>query len=113
MTRLIIGAILAIVIMVSLEAKADGGTRGNDLWNSCNRPQQIECSGYVTGVIEGFFLAEAEQKVSSIMCIPRGVANSQATSIVIKYLRENPSSRHKSASLLVVLAISEAFPCNN
>jgi hypothetical protein len=44
-------------------------------------------------------------------CIPQEVTARHLSDIVTKYLGDNPSTRHYRASLLVHIALFQAFPC--
>src|SRR5690349_11937086 len=45
-------------------------------------------------------------------CFPKdGISNTQATRIVLKYLRDNPAILHNEGRFLIVTALHEAFPC--
>ena len=49
--------------------------------------------------------------VMKIFCIPEGVTFSQLQKIYIKYANDNPQDLHLAAGSVVLIAISEAFPC--
>ena len=44
-------------------------------------------------------------------CIPAEVTNAQLTRTVVSYLKKRPDILHKSAGLVSMLALMEAFPC--
>ena len=45
-------------------------------------------------------------------CVPEArVALGQLTDVVIKYLRDHPEERHLHGAVLVITAVSDAFPC--
>jgi len=44
-------------------------------------------------------------------CIPSQSDNRQIADVVVASLHSNPSTRHESARILIVLALQEAFPC--
>ena len=62
---------------------------------------------------EGQGAAEANDFASMLLrsCVPPHVENSQIKDVVIRYLRDNPTSRHESARGLMQQAMAEAFPC--
>ncbi len=46
-----------------------------------------------------------------LYCVPNGVTNTQAVDIVKRHLVATPATRHLAASVLVVTALKEAWPC--
>lgn len=63
------------------------------------------CVGYIVGVAD---------TNSKYICAPggqHGVSVGQFESIVKKYLVENPAQLHKAADVIVLKALTEAFPC--
>ena len=79
------------------------------LFDICNRPNAGQCSMYITGTLDGFFLMEAEQGRESF-CLPQ-MTNREATDAVVEYLEENPDVRGKAASAAIYEAVSKTFPC--
>jgi hypothetical protein len=82
---------------------------GNDLYEKCNSESGTVshgiCGGYITGIAD--LLNNAGK-----LCIPHQMVTvRQLLDIVVKYLREHPEERNISASLLVVLALHDSFPC--
>ena len=77
------------------------------------------CLGYIVGAIEGLKWGAAsiiEQDspgilqsdeldlLSSVLlgfCVPVSASNGQLKDVVVKYLRENPATRHETARTLV------------
>lgn len=85
---------------------------GNNLLEMCTGSRAM-CTGYVAGVSD---LASVQNlikdsKLTQGICQPPEVTTGQITDIVIKYLQETPAERHGAASILVVLALTKAFPC--
>jgi hypothetical protein len=52
---------------------------------------------------------------SLIVCwtVPHSVTNGQMIDIAVKYLKDRPEERHLSAAILVVEAMTKAFPCSS
>lgn len=46
-------------------------------------------------------------------CTPDNVTNGQMEDIVVKYLKDHPDERHMLAAILVVKAMTKAFPCSS
>ncbi|WP_410010669.1 Rap1a/Tai family immunity protein [Phyllobacterium zundukense] len=84
---------------------------GNTLYAACT-PIIGEATGYVLGVVDTQAQAEAQGLTPLFpLCIPQGVTGSQLADVTCVYLRDHPSMRHQSASLITVIAIATAFPC--
>lgn len=102
-------ALLLLLVFFSLTAHADfyDGNRLYELGKTLdtdheNYSQTIFFTGYVSGVIDacnGMFLL-----------IPPNVTVGQLSSIVEKYLRENPERRNLAGAVVVYHAIATAFP---
>ena len=95
---------------------------GNDLLEQCelaDKGLQTSlipigyCIGRITGVIDSWLIRNGQiGSPFSVFCIPEGVTNDQLKKIVVKYLREHPETLHTYDVGLIVLATTEAFPCN-
>src|SRR6185437_12653844 len=83
---------------------------GNDLYNMCiaqvGTLQQMECAGYIAGVSD-------IMAATNIICVPPGVTVQEAVDVALKYLRDNPATRHYSAASDVWVSLKESFPCQN
>ncbi|MEO5493084.1 MAG: Rap1a/Tai family immunity protein [Sphingomonas sp.] len=100
-----------IGLAVMLAAAGPGWETGNSLLSDCqsdNPAKQAFCLGYV-GAIGDW--TQSDPRLGSRVCLPAGGVRSQMVDVVVKYLKDNPAERAKGASLLVVLALREAFPC--
>jgi Rap1a immunity proteins len=92
---------------------------GNDLLKSCSTPssdeyygfERAKCLGYVLGAYDAFNTTSRVEGNIVILCPPEDLTKGQIRDIVVKYLEENPETRHESASDLVMLALSKAYPC--
>jgi hypothetical protein len=60
--------------------------------------------GYVLGIYDDLAL-------QGLMCKPEGASVAQVTAVVSKYLQGNPDKWSKPATLLVLNAFGQAFPC--
>lgn len=64
----------------------------------------VRAAGYVDGIADGAVgLGYA--------CYPAGVARAEIREVVMKYLRDHPERLGDPASLLVLNALFEAYPC--
>lgn len=61
--------------------------------------------GYITGVVDAFN--------EVLFCIPYGVTIGQANEVFIKWMREHPERWHESASILILAALKEVWPCES
>jgi hypothetical protein len=86
---------------------------GTDLYSNCtgSTSAQIDCLGYVSGVLDVTNDMETDGAIEAKFCTPEGIKRGQAMAVVVKYLRDNPSLRAASASKLVVMAMIKEFPC--
>jgi hypothetical protein len=70
--------------------------------------------GYVSGIVDSYrFLSDFNPEIRFI-CLPKqGISNEQAVQIIVKWLKNHPDRLHEPAKLLVLEALSGAFPCSN
>lgn len=121
-----------VVWATSAYAQSDISSSGNGFLATCSvvdKPQDRwsevdflhsgQCLGFMQGLEEGIGLAfsvvkKGEGSVEDLgVCFPSDgtVTTGQITSIVLKYLKENPEKAHERTATLVVLAAKTAFPC--
>jgi len=115
-------AIIALVILFALVSQAMGAN-GNDLLPKRNLaldtdkrgPYWMErgyCVGFVEGVLSTSNIYKALPNTPRLFCFPpAGVSNEQMIRVVVKYLENHPEQLHFDASILVLTALKEAFPC--
>lgn len=92
---------------------------GNDLLALCEAVESeaayfqktASCRGYVTGVLDYFWTINALEGPARSVCMPANLTVGQAADIVTKHLKANPEIRHLTASMSVISAMVEAFPC--
>jgi hypothetical protein len=87
---------------------------GNDLLRLCNSHDGTSeaefCSGFLIGIRDGVVLATELRSVKRIFEMPLEVKQEQLKDVVVKYLKEHPEEHHKPAGMLVIFALSHAFP---
>lgn len=92
-----------------------GFISGNLLYASMTSKSEIDrerAAGYVSGVVDAEAVTVATQRASPLFCIPtQGVTTSQTVEVVERHLREHPEQRQYSGAGLVVIALTNAFPC--
>jgi hypothetical protein len=62
------------------------------------------------GVRDGVGLATKLREAKPIFEVPVEAKQVQLKAVVVKYLTEHPEEDHKPAALLVIFALSHAFP---
>ncbi|WP_306111521.1 MULTISPECIES: Rap1a/Tai family immunity protein [Roseovarius] len=127
-----IGRVLALFCLASAATATNAQQiTGNQLLDTCTSDNQIMagfCLGYIIGYSEGapwggtLAIMQANpglgtdavnDAVGAITgsCVPSEASNEQLMDVTIKYLTNNPETRHTSARTLIWTAYSEAFPC--
>lgn len=89
---------------------------GNGMLSFCKAKQSDTywlCAGRVEGLTFGLDIGTNGTTGKRFFCIPPGVTNGQKIDVVIKYLEDNPSTRHAPWEPLVMLAITAAWPCDD
>jgi hypothetical protein len=114
-------AIAALVASVSASAGILKASTLNDFCNADGDEYQrvvfdAGCTAYVTGVWDLYvvMMADPENPDSNRrggFCKPKGATGKQLGAIVAKYLAEHPELWHINASVSVLGAFAEAFPC--
>lgn len=110
-----------LVFAISNPAKAemvDPLETGNTFYSSCsqsdNRSSNYFNSGLCYGFLRGILARENLIRLPErLICPPAQTTNSQIMDIVQLYLRNNPANRHVSAEALILIALHDAFPCQN
>jgi hypothetical protein len=92
---------------------------GNKLFEWCDsaaQGDQTACNAYIIGVAEGVmqatsFVQEIGGYAPLRYCPPEGYTHVQTRDIVIAGLRERPESRQMGAAMLIMVALTAAWPC--
>ena len=88
--------------------------QGAELLRSCNMPFGTIgfqfCDAFIEGVRDGVVLATELRDTKPIIETPADAKPEQLKAVVLKYLNEHPEEHHKPAAVLVVAALSQAFP---
>jgi Rap1a immunity proteins len=123
---------MAFFCLMTVSARS-GFMDGNALHDFCeNKNSEHICFGYVVGATDQIVIAnqlwslaargktfapgEYTEAADSLkfwrmICLPVGVRANALTDTVKLWLRDNSHRRHESASILVVDALREKFPC--
>jgi hypothetical protein len=114
MRKILIGA--AMVLAISSPAAGDTDVEavyGDAFYAECSQaPNRTTCGGYIAGVLEGWNLAALNYSELMRVCLPADKTVDQAFDVVMDYLRDRPEHRHWARSALVLIAISERWPCD-
>ena len=97
--------ILITLLLVPTMAQATF-LSGNSLLSRMKSTSSIEnmvALGYVMGVSDTY--------QNQTHCSGRNVTSGQTHDVVKQYLETNPSIRDNAADILVMIALSQAFPC--
>lgn len=126
--------ILALALAMAASPATSQTISGNDVLSACEVAdggiKEGFCIGYIVGLWEGIHwgtfvafrsaggfeqggAAEANGFANMLLgsCAPKEVENSQIKDVLVRYLWENPTTRHESARGLMERAMAEAFPC--
>jgi hypothetical protein len=68
------------------------------------------CSGFIAGVNDQAMADSADSRKLPY-CLPDGVDMSQLIRVTKRWLENHPEQLHLPSAILVVRALSEAFPC--
>ena len=118
--------VLALLSAVA-SRPANAYVTGDDIFKSCRTFHQVQMDGeqeennsktlfgqtclyYVAGVLDAFALDVLVHKIEKQYC--PGTANTgDMTEVVAKFILEHPADRNNPVSLIVVMALREAYPC--
>jgi Ssp1 endopeptidase immunity protein Rap1a len=93
--------------------------QGDESWKETIKASSegAACISYIKGTVAAFIIANVhidkvlEKKEKVLYCKPRDVSFDQAEQIIYKYLNNHPEKLQEPASLLILFALKEAFPC--
>lgn len=112
---------LIVILLTSIPSEGSMGSTfftGVDLLNYCNKgegsDESLVCVGYLTGVHDAFSMTQVKitDRKEEQFCTPEKFAKIQLFRVVLKFLEDNPEHLHRDAWLLIMTALSKAFPCN-
>ena len=114
MKRIITLALVICAVGMAARPAVGGFIKSNDLHEWCGGVSDSLCSGYILGAfdmwhIEMQRLAEGRGLVYR-SCLPK-VQAQQVVDVVKNYLVEHSEKRHSEATVIVVAATREAWPC--
>src|SRR5262245_3844857 len=110
MNKLLVAATSAVMLAGITQVNA--AVTGNDWQSYCandKKPGEFAaCIYYTRGLADGLTLWEMAKPEAAFICIPAEVTGRQLVDVGMKYLREHPAERHKSAAYLLALAFIES-----
>ncbi len=116
--RAFVAAAVAASLAIAGPAEVRADT-GNELFSHCaadenNHWEQGLCADAIQNVVETLRALKVNGREFSSLanyCPAQGVAEEQVMDAVTDWLRQNPQDRHYDASLLIMVALAEAWPC--
>lgn len=95
--------------LLSTPVQAQSMQTGNEFLANCKEGTNAYsyCLGLVRGIYRGFTIAHNESKVTENF---PDATSGQLLDVAIKYMTDNPNSRHISADVLIILAFVTAWP---
>lgn len=126
----VIGPMAAAIVAASLptQEQSAGFISGNDLYRYCTAREgqatyyqnDASCTAYIMGAHDALataggavtYIAELDRPLR-LVCTPPGVEAGQIRDVVVLWLRDKPADRSMPASLVVMSALAEAFPCRS
>ena len=113
---MILRTVIAAAFLLAANPVVADNLNGIKLREYCSdhtaSPNSIACFMYITGYVAGIEAGDgSKQAKDRLWCFPKGATVAQARLIVEKYLRENPEGLHLDASMIVGIALLQAFPC--
>ena len=105
--------VFALVMTASMGVQGAWLT-GGQLLEDCESENYFvkgSCMGYIEGVGDSVATLAHWEGFAEYMCTPKGVTSGQFRLVVMKHLNKHPEELHLNAGGLVLIALSEAFPC--
>lgn len=116
--KTVLNLLILVVCLSSGVVYADG----NELMNKCAATERFMdrrdlqgndldigyCLGYLQGVRN---VMQVFQRETNICWPKKGIDNGQAVRIIMKYMRDNPSTLHEDQLVIVIRAFRQAYSC--
>lgn len=97
----------ALLLAAALAAPAHAAFyTGNQLYASCtssSTSERLICTAYILGSVD--------MGQGAGFCAPAELNGKQAEDLVVRYLRDNPQSRHLGADLIIFALFKGMWPC--
>jgi len=108
---------IVAVPLFALFGVVDGAAAGEEAFLSGDDLQELckgvdaSCTTYIMGVLDGVNMMESRAGSGSGYCAPE-ITSDDVTDVVTKHLKRHPARWESPAAMLVVEALTEAFPCD-
>lgn len=102
-----------LIVSLTTPAASQSFWNGNELLEICTSKSDDYCGGYIVGVFDSALpvIEEGNSVHGFQFCAPLEVQQGQVRDIVVQWLRNNPGKRHYPAPAVVMLALSDTYPC--
>lgn len=98
-------ALILSLLAVTAHAEFIDGNNWMQKYDSASVVDKSIALGYALGVFDA--------GASVVHCAPTGLRAGQINDMFAAYLRENPTTRHLSADVLLLDALKKRWPCAN
>ena len=110
-TALLLSGTISFAPTAASDPYAEHFIDGNALYQQLVRGN-AGATGYVIGVSDGVQIAQYHLPAADrLFCTPTLITGQELARVVREYLRADPTIRTYPAGILVVRALSAAFPC--
>ena len=80
---------------------------------SASAIDQARIKGYIQGMLELYNILSYRDPDLNIYCVRENrISTLEATDIIVKWLKKHPKRLQEPASLLVLHALKDAYPCD-
>jgi len=111
---LLLSALMPSVSSAGEEGIVVSGLKGHDLLHLCTSQAGSSevnfCFGYIEGIRDGLVWLAAARKSKATVAIPEKATKEQLAGVIVKYLNDHPERQQRSAGILVLIALKQAFP---
>jgi hypothetical protein len=110
----ITGAVSSPLSSAGDEGIVVSGLKGHQLLRLCSGQAGSSelnfCFGYIEGIRDGLVWLAVARKSKASIAISEDVTKEQLAAVIVKYLNDHPERQQRSAGILVLIALKQAFP---
>lgn len=120
--------IVIISVLTGTQARAKSSHyvfTGKDIYESCrhavaglDKAGEYDdhrfgvCAGYIAGIVDFHtVVTTVESLPGDMFCLPEDISTAEVMRSVTQYLADNTRKHHDLAAYLVILALQNAYPC--